>query len=127
MHSSLWHEHVSSEITSVAYCVLWCLNRHGEMGQRDLLHRAQIDKSSLADLLRRLEDQGLVTTRRDEHDGRRKVVSLSEEGRRIHDDLLEAATRVNDIMVDGLADDEVEKFDETLVKLLESDVAQAVE
>ncbi len=51
--------------------------------QQDLVHRAGYDASTTANMLKRLENKGLVV--RDEHpdDARAKVVCLTKEGRRL--------------------------------------------
>jgi len=126
VHSTLWYEHVSTEITSVQYVVLWCLHHHGDQPQQELLSLAQIDKSSLAELLRRMEQQGSITTARAPDDKRRKIVSITEKGRRIHDELSSGADLVNDMMTSSLTAAELKQFDAILEKLLTSEAIRSV-
>ena len=118
-HTALWHEHVSSETTSVQYGVLFFLNEHGELGQRELMDLAQLDKSSLAELLRRMESQGSVETRRDAVDKRRKTVTLTDAGRELFEQLRPAALQVNEMLTGNLSDPEKQSLDRLLAKIVD--------
>lgn len=120
LHGSLWHEHVSPEVSSVQYGVLYFLCRHGSLGQRELMEHTQLDKSSLAELLRRMELQGTVETQRDPTDKRRKTVALTDRGRQLHDRLQPAAVRVNELLTEGLTATEEAMLDALLSKVLDA-------
>ncbi|MBF0671895.1 MAG: winged helix-turn-helix transcriptional regulator [Salinibacterium sp.] len=117
-HTALWHEHVSSETTSVQYGVLYFLNEHGELGQRELMDLTQLDKSSLAELLRRMEGQGSIETRRDGDDKRRKTVTVTRQGRELFEHLRPAALRVNEMLTGNLSDTETQSLDRLLAKIV---------
>lgn len=81
LHLALWGQIVSTEITSAQYSILVMLHRLGEASQRDLCHSVDLDRSTIADLVRRMELAGLITRRRALEDARRNVVTLTERGR----------------------------------------------
>jgi DNA-binding MarR family transcriptional regulator len=80
LHLATWARVVSAEITSAQYSILAVLDRLGEASQRELCDEVDLDRSTVADLVRRMEKAGLITRRRAEGDARRNVVTLTELG-----------------------------------------------
>ncbi|MFT4210641.1 MAG: MarR family winged helix-turn-helix transcriptional regulator [Microbacterium sp.] len=79
-HVALWAETVSTEITSVQYAALAVLDR-SDASQRELGDAVDLDRSTIADLVARMERRGLVERRRSSTDARRNAVSLTGFGR----------------------------------------------
>jgi DNA-binding MarR family transcriptional regulator len=79
--SSLWAEHVGSTLTSPQYAVMATLYRVPAMDQVSITQIASLDRSTLADVLARLESRSLITRDRDKLDARRNLVSLTQQGR----------------------------------------------
>ncbi len=79
-HVATWARMVSAEITSVQYSILVILDRLGEASQRKLCDEVDLDRSTIADLVRRMERRGLVARKRDQDDARRNTVTLTELG-----------------------------------------------
>lgn len=79
-HVATWARIVSAETTSVQYSILVVLERLGEASQRQLCDEVDLDRSTIADLVRRMERRGLVARRRDADDARRNTVTLTAEG-----------------------------------------------
>lgn len=80
VHVATWMRIVSTEISTVQYSVLVVLDRCGELSQRELGDEVDLDRSTIADLVARMERHGLVLRRQDPRDGRRKTVRLTEHG-----------------------------------------------
>nr|WP_274636164.1 MarR family winged helix-turn-helix transcriptional regulator [Microbacterium bovistercoris] len=80
LHVAAWGRIVSPEISSVQYTVLVVLDRYGEASQRELCDQADLDRSTIADLVARMERRGLIVRRRSTADARRNVVSLTPHG-----------------------------------------------
>lgn len=78
---ALWARLVSTEISSVQYAILAVLDRDGAMSQRGLCDEIDLDRSTIADLVSRMERHGLIERHADPDDGRRKVVALTPRGR----------------------------------------------
>jgi DNA-binding MarR family transcriptional regulator len=117
-HTALWHSTVSTEVTSVQFGVLLFLTESVEVGQRELMHLAQVDKSTLAELLLRMERHGLLSTRRSESDRRCKTVTITEKGRQLLTELLPGARRVNELLTQNLNAEQRETFDSLLAAIL---------
>ncbi|WNM24410.1 MarR family winged helix-turn-helix transcriptional regulator [Demequina capsici] len=79
-HLAAWSRIVSTEITSVQYSILVVLDRRGSASQRELCDEVDLDRSTVADLVTRMERRGLVARERDSADARRNVVTLTERG-----------------------------------------------
>jgi len=81
LHVAAWMRLVSTETTSVQYSVLVVVDQDGPMSQRELCDKVDLDRSTITDLLTRMERRGLILRRPDPEDGRRKSVVLTDEGR----------------------------------------------
>jgi DNA-binding MarR family transcriptional regulator len=79
-HVAAWARLVSTETTSVQFAVLAVLERLGECSQRELCGAVDLDRSTIADLVARMEQRGLLTRRRAADDRRRNVTVLTPEG-----------------------------------------------
>ena len=80
LHLATWTRVASAEITSAQYSILLVLERRGEASQRELCDEVDLDRSTIADLVRRMQNAGLITRERSAGDARRNVVRLTELG-----------------------------------------------
>jgi MarR family transcriptional regulator, temperature-dependent positive regulator of motility len=76
----LWAEEVSHTITSPQFAALNALYLEPNLDQRSLGKRISLDRSTVAEVVARLCDRGLIRTERDHHDGRRKTITLTTRG-----------------------------------------------
>jgi DNA-binding MarR family transcriptional regulator len=76
----LWDEEVSHSITSPQFAALNALYMEANLDQRTLGERISLDRSTMADVVSRLCDRGLIRTERDAKDGRRKTIALTARG-----------------------------------------------
>lgn len=79
-HVATWTRLVSTDTSSVQYAILAVLSRLGSASQRALCDEVDLDRSTVADLVARMERRGLLARERDPHDHRRKAVTLTEAG-----------------------------------------------
>lgn len=70
-------------LTSRQAFLLATLARHEGASQTTLVDRTGVDRSTLADMVRRLQRKGLLQRRRTREDARAYAVKLTDEGRRI--------------------------------------------
>jgi DNA-binding MarR family transcriptional regulator len=86
--------------------VLHTLSRNGPLRLTDLTATEQLKQPAITSLVARLEQDGLVSRRRDPRDGRAVLLSLTREGREVvrsrHADRMAKLSR----LVDGLNDQE---------------------
>ena len=76
----LWDEEVSHTITSPQFAALNALYSEPNLDQRTLGLRISLDRSTMAEVVSRLCDRGLIQTARDSRDGRRKTIALTARG-----------------------------------------------
>jgi len=76
----LWDEEVSHTITSPQFAALNALYAEPKLDQRTLGERVSLDRSTMAEVVARLSDRGLIQTARDTRDGRRKTITLTTKG-----------------------------------------------
>ncbi|TXS38481.1 MarR family winged helix-turn-helix transcriptional regulator [Streptomyces sp. OR43] len=106
VHTALWSEHVSREITSQKFAVLNALSRDPGIDQRTVGRRTSLDRSTVNQMVRRLVDQNLVSQERDDDDRRRTLLSLTDEGAELLDSLIAPAERVNALLLGSLPEGE---------------------
>ncbi|MFD4031213.1 MarR family winged helix-turn-helix transcriptional regulator [Streptomyces sp. NPDC058637] len=102
VHTALWAQHVSREITSQKFAVLNALSREPGVDQRTLARLTSLDRSTVNLMIRRLTDQALVSQVRDEDDRRRTLLSLTDEGAALLDSLIAPAERINELLLGAL-------------------------
>ena len=76
----LWAQEVSRTITSPQFAALNALYADPKLDQRTLGERVSLDRSTMAEVVARLSDRGLIQTARDTRDGRRKTITLTAKG-----------------------------------------------
>ncbi|MFJ6436155.1 MarR family winged helix-turn-helix transcriptional regulator [Streptomyces sp. NPDC091416] len=106
VHTALWSEHVSREITSQKFAILNALSRDPGIDQRTLGRRTSLDRSTVNHMVRRLIDLNLVSQERDEADRRRTLLALTGEGAELLDSLIAPAERINELLLGSLPPDE---------------------
>lgn len=104
LHVAIWSDAFPAGITSPQFAVLNVLARDGQLTQSALRSRARLDRSTAADVIRRLVGRRLISQVKDPADARRRVVRLTNAGRAAYGQAVERALRVNEAMLQGLDD-----------------------
>jgi DNA-binding MarR family transcriptional regulator len=119
VHFSLWLDGIGQDaLTSPQFAVLHELAQAGAMGQRALGVQASLDRSTIADIIARLQRRGLIGRSQDPKDGRRKLVELTPLGREVHDRALPLAYEINEALLTPLGDGERHQLIELLTKIV---------
>ncbi|GIG39234.1 MarR family winged helix-turn-helix transcriptional regulator [Cellulomonas phragmiteti] len=118
VHLAAWAQEVGTRLTNVQFGVLNVLHIRGEASQRELCDDLDLDRSTVAGLVARLEARGLVARVRADVDRRRNVVRLTDEGVEVLADLVPAAARVDDVLTLGLTTHERQELQRLLTKVL---------
>jgi DNA-binding MarR family transcriptional regulator len=79
-HTQLWAEAVPVDITGTQYVILCALAGHGDLDQASVGRLTSLDRSSVAELAGRMARRGLIQRGRDERDGRKRVLRITEQG-----------------------------------------------
>nr|WP_246300901.1 MarR family transcriptional regulator [Actinopolyspora biskrensis] len=115
-HNANWQAQLP-ELTKPQYAVLRAVDEHPGIEQATVGQQAAIDKATLASLLPRLEQRGLLSRTIDSGDRRRRLLHLTEQGRSV---LLQAdsvAESVNGAMLARLSEAEHDQLRRLLLKL----------
>jgi DNA-binding MarR family transcriptional regulator len=79
-----------------------------------------LDTSTVGDVVNRLIERGYVVRGRDRVDRRRNLLSLTDEGRRLHAVISVAAARMTERLVASLSEDDREDLVRILQRLVEA-------
>lgn len=121
IHTWLFAEETQQfNVTPVQYSLLTVLIEHGELDQNTLAYELGLERTSVAEVLPRLEARGLVERRRSEHDGRVKLVRIARKGRALAKRMDGAAQRAHERTLAFLPEDERDRFMLQLIRLVES-------
>jgi DNA-binding MarR family transcriptional regulator len=97
--------------------LLW---QRGSLGQGELASLAGLDKSSLALLLARLEEKGLVERSADVLDARRAIVRATPAARTAFESYREVSDRITSIFYRGFDMAERRRFEEYLGRIIDN-------
>lgn len=110
----------SEDLTPRQYAVLVAVAQNEGLSQTDLVEMTGIDRSTLADIIRRMLKKGLVQRRRTKEDARAYAVKLTEEGRRILQAAEPMAKKVDERILQALPAAERERFLSDLNMIVEA-------
>jgi MarR family transcriptional regulator, temperature-dependent positive regulator of motility len=100
----------SGELTPRQYAVLVTVAHNEGLSQTNLVDRTGIDRSTLADIIRRMLKKGLILRKRTKEDARAYAVRLSEEGWRVLKSAEPLAKRIDDKVIAALPVASRERF-----------------
>ena len=107
VHTRLWTELVSAELTAPQHAVLDALSVEPDIEQRTVGERTSLDKATMAELISRLVRRGLVLRRRDPADGRRNLLALAPAGARLLEEVAAGVAEAQERLLSPL--DEIER------------------
>ncbi|MDX2287526.1 MAG: MarR family transcriptional regulator [Hyphomicrobiaceae bacterium] len=107
------------DLTPRQYAVLVAISQNEGLSQTNLVDLTGIDRSTLADIVRRMLKKGLVQRRRTKEDARAYAVKLTEQGRRVLKSAEPMARRVDQRILEALPSEERERFIADLAKIVE--------
>lgn len=91
-----------TKLTPRQFAVLASISQKGGLSQADVSDLTGIDRSTMADILRRLQSSGLVVRRRKKEDARVYEVTITPEGTRALEQANKAALRAEECLLSGL-------------------------
>ncbi|MES1924338.1 MarR family transcriptional regulator [Salinisphaera sp. T31B1] len=121
IHSALFTKETEGfNITPVQYSVLTALAEHGEMDQMTLAHEIGLERTSVGDVLRRLEQRELVERRASSEDGRVRLTRVTRKGRNHVRRMTDAVQRAHERTIEALAGPDRDLFIWYLGRLVEA-------
>lgn len=106
------------DLTPRQLAVLVTVAQNEGLSQTGLVDRTGIDRSTLADIVRRLQKKGLIQRRRTKEDARAYAVKLTDEGKRVLRTAEPIARRVDERILDALPSKQREMFIDELQSIV---------
>ena len=110
----------SDELTPRQYAILVTVAQHEGVSQTQLVDLTGIDRSTLADVVRRMLKKGLLQRRRTRDDARAYAVKLTEEGSRVPKTHEPMARRVDERILASLPAQQRDRFLQDLSAIVEA-------
>jgi DNA-binding MarR family transcriptional regulator len=108
------------ELTPRQLAVLMTVGQNEGLSQTGLVDRTGIDRSTLADIVRRMQRKGLLQRRRTKEDARAYAVKLTDEGRRVLRVAEPLARRVDERILDALPTRQRDQFISDLLTIVDT-------
>jgi DNA-binding MarR family transcriptional regulator len=105
-------------LTPRQFAILLTVAQNEGLSQTNLVERTGIDRSTLADIIRRMIKKGLLHRRRTKEDARAYAVRLTDEGTRVLRSADPVARKVDDKVLGVLTASERERFLQDLAKIV---------
>jgi len=120
IHTSLFLEETQKfDITPVQYSLMTALAERGEIDQMTLALEIGLERTSVAEVIPRLEARGLLKRKQSTHDARAKLVRLTAKGRALVNRMSAAVQRAHDRTLDDLPKAQRDLFLLYLIRLVE--------
>lgn len=127
IHSALFTEETEKfNITPVQYSLLTALDEYGELDQNSLSHHIGLERTSVAEVLPRLEQRELIMRRQYEQDKRVKYVKLAPKGRALVRKMRPAVQRAHDRTIEHLSEQERTVFILLMARLVAAEITDRV-
>ncbi|MDQ2183799.1 MarR family transcriptional regulator [Alcaligenaceae bacterium A4P071] len=121
IHCSLFLEETATfNITPVQFSLMTALDRRGESDQISIAREVGLERTTVAEVLTRLEARGLITRRVSPEDGRVRLVKLARKGKLLVTKMVPAVQRAHDRTLEALAPDGRDALMLQLIRLVEA-------
>jgi DNA-binding MarR family transcriptional regulator len=121
LHCSLFIEETRGyDITPVQYSLMTALAARGELEQNGLALEIGLERSSVAEVVPRLQRRGLLKRRRSPDDGRVRLIRLTRKGGVLLRRMAVAVQRAHDRTIDQLGKRDRDWFLLQLIRLVEA-------
>jgi len=107
-------------LTPRQLAVLVTVSLNEGLSQTGLVERTGIDRSTLADIVRRMQRKSLLQRRRTKEDARAYAVKLTDEGRRVLRTAEPLSKRVDERILEALPAKQREQFIDELVSIVDT-------
>lgn len=91
--------------------ILMYLLGHDESNQESIAKFYMLDKGSIARTLAKLESKGFIDRKINDENQREKIITLTEKSKNIRCVLTDLLVDWNDLMYEGISEDEIKKFE----------------
>jgi DNA-binding MarR family transcriptional regulator len=100
-YAAAWLRHVDAALTGPQFAVMTAVHAYPRVDQGSLAACVALDRSTMADVCRRLEDRSLISRDTAPADGRRKLLSLTDQGETLLAEVTRRVSRLNMRLMNG--------------------------
>jgi DNA-binding MarR family transcriptional regulator len=100
----------TAELTSLQYTALTVLERRSDLTTAALARNSFVTDQTMAGMVTALEERGFITRKTDPRDRRRRVIRLTDKGRKVLDRFREPVAELEARMLSGLGPHETDDF-----------------
>jgi DNA-binding MarR family transcriptional regulator len=100
-YTAAWVRLVDPVLTGPQFAVLTAVDTYPGAEQGSLAFSVALDRSTMASIVRRLEDRGLISRERPPEDGRKRLLFLTEEGRAVLGTTYRRARALDRLLMQG--------------------------
>lgn len=98
--------------------VIAILGRFPGLSAVDVAERTMLDKVAVSRAVTKLIKNGRLDRQFADADRRRSILNLSEEGRKLHDEIAPLALRFERDLLQGISGDDLKRFDRVIERLM---------
>lgn len=95
-------------------------NKDRPIYQKDIEEKLNISKAAVSDVLNSMEGRGIITKEADACDARKKKIIISKSAIMTHDVMMKRLDSLNDSILDGISEDDLNTFYKVIEKLKEN-------
>ena len=106
------------DLTIPEWRVIAVLGRFPGLSAVEVAERTMMDKVAVSRAVTKLLKNGRLDREFADADRRRSILNLSEEGKRVHDDIAPLALKFEADLLDGLSDEEINALNSTIERLM---------
>src|SRR5690606_12273439 len=118
--SDIFQGEIAGDLTPRQFAILLTVAQNEGLRQTHLVERTGIDRSTLADVIRRMLKKGLIQRRRTREDARAYAVRLTDEGWRVLKMAEPLARRADEKILSALSSAERDRFVKGLTEIVRS-------
>lgn len=118
--SDVFQGEIAGELTPRQFAILLTVAQNEGLSQTALVERTGIDRSTLADVIRRMLKKGLLQRRRTREDARAYAVKLTDEGWRVLKQAEPLARRADEKVLSVLSNADRDRFVKGLKEIVRS-------
>lgn len=113
-HTGIFAAHMPDDLTPTRFAAMARLYERGALSQNELGRLTAMDVATIKGVVDRLRQRSLVFSEKDKTDARRQIISLTEKGRALMENVLQEARAISRETVKPLSAEE----SRTLISLL---------
>ncbi len=114
--------HITNSPSPLQVRIFMYLYNHSDslVSPTDLVKELKVSKVAISEALTKMENNGNITIKESKQDGRKKVLTYSEQGRKTMEAMLSSLNNLNNELTKGIGEHDLETFINVLQKMKEN-------